>query len=520
MGMAKRALWTLLAFLPALGPVFPVFAAVRAATPAATVRVAPAGPSSLAGFAPTLTLTPASALPAASLAPSLPRLIPAPSLAPAPGAVAPAAAAPLAAAAAPRLPLAASPAGERTGEIVAALSAESVARAPAETSSSLAGELFAEGSAHKGPSGDVLGAPSLPSALAPASLSGPAAAAAPRAPSLPSRRADLRDHAHHWRLLGQSFWWYMTTNVRNKWRGQREAWNKAAAAGPVAVSRQREFFAAMRTTGMSGHFYVLGGAALPDAEVMADMRAAFRRYFDHPAIPPAANASFERFMARAMSYNTERRSHTYFYKTIRDAMIKASLLRPEQLSGHFDGLLQEGMAQETLDFQNKGEQKRVREAFRSALLQVLDEEDPLGKDRVVAALVLGSFASGAAGPLSDFDVEVITANGSDARVKPFSDRILAVWKEAGLHGRHPVTVHEHAARPTRAYLDLVHSADYFIVARNAALEGELSRAPGEKPAFTVNRNRGVRGRLGVMLQGLFVRGTILTEELKALLPRR
>lgn len=520
MGMAKRALTALLSLLPALTAAIPAFAQVRGANGAAAssqVRVVPAGRSLLSS--PSLTLSPASLLQAPSLAPA-PTLVPLSAVSMLPAAAP--LAAPLAAAAAadaPRLPLAASPAGEKTGHILAALSPERVASAPSEQSRSLAGSLFAE-SAPRQASGEVAGAFSAPAPLAPAALSGAAPAQAPRVPAAASRRkASLRDHLHHWRLLRQSFWWYMTTNVRNKWRGQREAWRKARAAGPVAVSRQREFFAAMRTTGMSGHFYVLGGAAVEDAEVMTDMRAAFTRYFDHPAIGSDTRDSFEHFMARAMVYNTAHRSHTYFYKTIRDAMLKASLLRPDQLGPYFDGLLQEGTAQETLDFQNKGEQKRVADKFRAALLSVLDQEDPRDPDRVVAALVLGSFASGAAGPRSDFDVEVLTANGSDKRVMIFAERLQDAWKATGLDKNHPASAHDHAARPTRAYLDLVHSAPYFIVARSAALEAELSRAPGEAPAFTVDRRRDTRGRLGVLLQALVVRGTIWREELRYFLQK-
>lgn len=470
-----------------------------------------------------------SLLPAGSLTVGPASLLTAPSLAPAPSflnaAVPAALTVPAAVAAAPadapKLPLSASPAGEQTAQILSQLTPEAVASAPAEGSRDLAGALFAEGPAKKGGSGETLGAESISAPLAPAVLGGHAAADAPRAPSsAPKRKASFRDHAHHWRLLTQSFWWYMTTNVRNKWAGMdgvsghRKAWRDAQAKGPVNVSKMREFFAAMRTTGMSGHFYVLGGAAVQDADVMVDMRAAFARYFDHPAIDAQARDSFEHFMARAMNYNTAHRSHTYLYKTIRDAMLKASVMRPDQLSGFFDGLLQDGTAQETLDFQNKGEQKRVRELFRQTLLSVLDEEDPRDPNRVVAALVLGSFASGAAGPRSDFDVEVITANGSDKRVMHFGQRIQEAWSAAGMQGKNPATAHDHAARPTRAYLDLVHSAPYFIVARNARLEAELSRAPGEAPAFTVDRTRDAWGRLGVVLQGVVVRGTIWTEELK------
>ncbi len=512
MGMATRAMLTLLALLPALGPASPVFAATRAVAPIPAVRVVPAGralvtapvvesgrTSLLSAGAPS-----ASLLGAGLLSPAAPAL---PAPADAPRADAPAASP----AAAP------TPSPERTGEILERLAPDAVARVPAEEAKSLSGELLGDAPAARADASDpVLGGVSEAPRLSPASVSGRAAADAPRAPSAPMPRQRI-DRAHHWKLLAGSFTWYMTTNVANKWRGHRAALAKARAAGDVPVSRQREFFASMRTTGMSGHFYVLGGSALEDAEVVVDMRAAFERYFDHPGVGEAARAAFESFMARASVYNTERRSHTYLYKTIRDAMIKASLMKPEALPAYFDGLLLEEMTRETLDFQNKGEQKRVADAFRAALLRVLDQEDPRDKNRVMAALVLGSFASGAAGPRSDFDVEVITANGSDRRVKAFSDRILAEWQATGLHAVHPVSVHDHAARPSRAYLDLVHSADYFIVTRHPGLAAELSREPGERPAFTVDRARSARGRAGLLLQGLIVRGTILTEELKAVL---
>lgn len=513
MGMATRAMWTLLALLPAFGSAAPVFAMARAARPVLQARSLPVGQTLLA--APVLRLTPPS-----QLAPGAPVFSPgvaASPLAAATALLAPADA-PRIVVPAPAQAAAAAASPERTGEILERLAPESVARVPGEEAKALSGELLGEASAARADAADpVLGGVSAVSRLAPAAAALHPAADAPRAPSSSPRRATWADHAHHWKLLAGSFTWYMTTNVANKWRGHREALARARQAGDVPVSRQREFFAAMRTTGMSGHFYVLGGSALEDAEVVVDMRAAFERYFDHPGVDEKARDSFENFMARASVYNTERRSHTYLYKTIRDAMIKASLMKPEALPAYFDGLLLQEMTRETQDFQNKGEQKRVADAFRAALLRVLDQEDPRDKNRVVAALVLGSFASGAAGPRSDFDVEVLTANGSDARVDVFRERVLAEWTAAGLHAVHPVSVHDHAARPSRAYLDLVHSADYFIVARNPGLVAELSRAPGESPAFTVDRARSPRGRAGLLFQGIIVRGTILAEELKAIL---
>lgn len=497
--MATRATTALLALLPALWPASPVFAVVhsgKTAPAGISVRVVPAGQSLLS--APALSLTPVSVLTAG-----------APVLAPAPALVA----APAAAPDAPKLPFS----DERSAQVLELLAPEAAARVPGEEAKSLSGELLGEGAARRSGGDVVLGGVSEAPRLAPAGAAYAAASDAPAAPSSARRVPTLRERLHYWKLLTGSFTWYMTTNVANKWRSHRAQLLKARAEGPVSVTRQREFFAAMRTTGMSGHFYVLGGSALEDHEVIEDMRAAFARYFNHPGVGSTERDSYENFMARARLYKAGRRSHTYLYKTIRDAMLKASLLPPSKLAAFFDAQIAEGMQREALDFQNKGEQKRVADAFREALLAVLDREDPRARNRVLAAVVLGSFASGAAGPGSDFDVELVTANGSDDRVKAFSDAIVAEWSARGGHQKHPVTVHDHAARPSRASLDLVHSADYFIVTRSPLLHEELSRAPGEGPAFTVDRARTVRGRLGILLQGTIVRASILAEDLKAVL---
>ncbi len=56
---------------------------------------------------------------------------------------------------------------------------------------------------------------------------------------------------------------------------------------------------------------------------------------------------------------------------------------------------------------------RTREAFLAVLLKTLNEENPNDAHRVRAAIVLGSFASGSAGPGSDFDVEALVNDASN-----------------------------------------------------------------------------------------------------------
>lgn len=323
------------------------------------------------------------------------------------------------------------------------------------------------------------------------------------------------------RVLAENVRWYLTTNVANKWRSHRLALAKAREDGTVAVPDQRGFFAAMRTTGMTGRYYVLGGSSLEDPEMAKDMRRAFRRWFrfGDPAAASEARAAFDRFVERARAYNVRGRSHVFFHKTVRDSMLAASLLPPDAVAARFDGLLREDRSREIAAFQSSGAMEKARRRFEDVLLEELAREDQEDPGRVVAVSVLGSFASGSAGPTSDFDAEVITADGGKRRLKPFSDRVVARWTELGLQRVHPVVFHSHATPPSRALIDRVYTEPYFVVTPDESLRGRLARAPGERPALVIERRRTLSGSLHRVLQGLYVRAVVEAVEWKARLGR-
>ncbi|MDE2490947.1 MAG: nucleotidyltransferase domain-containing protein, partial [Elusimicrobia bacterium] len=357
-------------------------------------------------------------------------------------------------------------------------------------------------------------------ALAPAGDSSPHAAPSiffdpgPRTASWPDR---VRDRARYTKLLSRSFWWYMWTHVVDMWPSYQARWRKAAAEGPVSVSRPRDFFSAMRVTGMSGRFYVLGGSALEDDLVIAEFRKSFARWFDGPGVGAPQREAIERFMARAKTFNAEKRAHTNMYKNIRDPLIRASTMRPDQLTGYFDGLLPTEKEEATREFQNSGRMEKVRAAFLKVLRETLDEENPNDPHRVRAAIVLGSFASGSAGPNSDFDVEALVDGASNKSLPAFMKRLTARWDAAGWHKTHPVTVHDNASWPSWGLVNIVQTRHYLVVSPEPALVARLSRQAFESPATTLERGYTARGRVNRAVQRGIVTAATYAADLRAAL---
>ncbi|OGR94358.1 MAG: hypothetical protein A2V88_17130 [Elusimicrobia bacterium RBG_16_66_12] len=314
------------------------------------------------------------------------------------------------------------------------------------------------------------------------------------------------------KLTSRSFFWYMYTHIKDMWPGYIGRWKKADAEGPVAVSSPRAFFTAMRVTGMSGRFYALGGSALEDGLVIKEFREAFARYFDGPGVGAREMLALERFMARAKGFNAEKRAHANMYKNIRDPLIRASTMRPDQLEAYFDGLLPPEKEQAVRDFQQSGRMDRTREAFLDVLMKTLNEEDPNAHDRVRAAIVLGSFATGSAGPSSDFDVEALVNGASNRRLGDFSRRLTANWTAAGGHAANPVTVHDNASWPSWGLVNIIQTRYYLVVSAEPALVARLSRQAFENPAVNLERGHTLRGSLNRAAQrALVMAGTVAAD---------
>jgi hypothetical protein len=496
-------------------PVPGAFAQVRAAAGAASV---PGLASSLgaAASAPSAALTPS--LTAGPLA--APALLAAPAslAAPLPAASIPAAA-PLAAPAPAAAPAAAPAFAAARGAVAAPSEGPRTPKSGEAAKAAADGIFDASKPADEAAATPVAGRESVSApALKPAGTQGQAAASifdpGPRTASLPDQ---VRDRLRYTKLLSRSFWWYMYTHIGDMWPGYKARAAKARAEGPVAVSRTRDFFTSMRVTGMSGRFYALGGSALEDDLVIAEFRRSFATYFDGPGIGAPQRAALERFMARAKTFNAEKRAHTNMYKNIRDPLLKASTMRPDQLVAYFDSLLPPEKENAIKEFQTSGRMDAVREKFLGVLRATLDEEDPADPHRVRAAIVLGSFASGSAGPGSDFDVEALVNGASNARLPAFMKRLTERWTAAGFHKTNPVTVHDNASWPSWGLVNIIQTRHYLVVSPEPALVARLSRQAFEDPATVLERGYTVRGRVNRVAQRALVATATYMSDLKAAL---
>ena len=419
----------------------------------------------------------------------------------------------------PAAAVSALPKDEAVRATLEALAPEKLDKISGESAKALSGRLLGleDGSGETSEAGAVAGrfAASTPD-LDPSSDFGVNASREPNAPR-PSRptyglRRSAADHFHHARLLIQNYYWYSVTHIVDMWPSYKKRWQEAKDRGAANVSRPREFFAYMRIAAISGRFYVLGAAPLEDEDVIVSFRAGLLRWFDAPGvIGPRELAAFDAFTARAKDYNSERRAPSNMRKHIRDALLKAATMEPVKIAPFFDSLLLEETARETSDFQNKGAQKRILDEFKTVMRKTLAEEPEGVRGRIRASILLGSFATGSAGPKSDFDVELLTNGGSKARSTSFIKRLTDRWIATGHHARNPVTVHDFPSTPTRGIIDLVHTGDYIVISLDPVLEAELQRQPGEyKPEMI--RADSVRGKVNRAVQyGVIIASTYIGE---------
>ncbi|MBI3553460.1 MAG: nucleotidyltransferase domain-containing protein [Elusimicrobia bacterium] len=412
-------------------------------------------------------------------------------------------------------PGAALPQPQGAGAILQALSPENSAKVSGEESADLAAQLIdpregvgGAGAADvvpdsgAGVSGSGLAAAQTRSEGRSGRVSAPGRAAL--ASNRPSLRRELEDRAVFARVLVRQFWWYAVTHIvdrqdRNMWPSFHARWKQARDDGvAVPVTDARRFFTHMRVMGESGIFYVLGFSARRDEAVMAEAHQTFRDYLMGPGVGSREEEALDAFLHRALGYNKEKRAHSNFRKHVRDALLAVALRPSSEMAAEFNSRMREDTFAKTAEYQ-AGRQEVVLSQLRQAVNETVAEESRRAADRVVGAVLLGSFATGSAGPKSDFDIELITANGGRMRMKAFEGRLQSRWKALGLQV-HPIGIHESADPPSKGVIKRIHSGPYIVISPDPVIEAALSRAPDEAPFFEVERELTWKGRIGRAVQ--------------------
>lgn len=361
--------------------------------------------------------------------------------------------------------------------------------------------------------------------LPPASVLAPAGAAAetPRTPSevgvepgkapppvpIPGRRR-LRDAWLYSKIYMSSLYWYTGPRLLERWAEIRE---KLAEAGdrPRAVKDIKGFFIAHRVLGSTGNYSPLGFRVASTRLVIHDALAIYERYF----VPDdGARAAFLALMARAERFNPNRRS-TQYRKALFHALREASVLEPSKVAAFFDSQLGPDKAARLEQYQ-RTEQPRVLAAFDTAVNEVIAEMNfraPAG-ERIVGALLLGSFANGAAGPGSDLDVQALAENGSTRYNDDFIKRLKARWKQETWTDS-PVSSFQYAMPLSKPLISRVHREPYLIFSPYRQVTVAMTRTAAEERADQPSKIRTIRGWLFQQVYSVLLRVVLGIYDLKA-----
>ncbi|HVE12914.1 MAG TPA: nucleotidyltransferase domain-containing protein, partial [Elusimicrobiota bacterium] len=311
----------------------------------------------------------------------------------------------------------------------------------------------------------------------------PAPASMPR--STAAGRA--RDALAYYRLASSSLFWYTFPRLIERWNELRDSL-AASSSSSHAVKDFRGFFIAHRVLGSTGSYSPMGFRVATNGVVSEEAWHIFNRYF---SVGPEATAAFARLVDRAQRFNPNRRS-TQFRKVVFHALRAASVLPPESVAAFLDSIATEDAARALADFQATRQNEILEALDETAREAILDanRELPAGQ-KVVAAVLLGSFANGAAGPDSDLDLQVVSEDGSAAAATAFNRRVKALWKARG--GTSPISGFQYSLRYSRDLVEMVHPESYRVITPYAGVRDALSRRPDEATR-TISRTPSWWGR--------------------------
>lgn len=338
------------------------------------------------------------------------------------------------------------------------------------------GEVWAGRSANPR---SLLGRPSAPAAAAKAELPADAPVAIPER-TLSRRMADA---AHYFKITGSSLWWYTFPRLVERWDEVAEG---IEGGHPRAVRHIMGFFIAHRVLGSTGSYAPMGFRVAANRTVILDAWRIYIRYFRGDA---GSAEAFARLVARATVYNPNRRS-TQFRKVIFHALREAAVMSPDKVPAYFDSLLTSDKSAALAAYQ-ASRQAAVLQLFDGAVKKVIVELNaglPRG-NRVVGAVLLGSFANGAAGPGSDLDVQTLSEDGGTAYNAEFLSRLKKLWKTAG-DPTHPVSGFEYALPLSQPLLQKIHREAYLVLSPYPEVVAAMSTAPEDLTRHGTARTKG------------------------------
>lgn len=267
---------------------------------------------------------------------------------------------------------------------------------------------------------------------------------------------------------------------------------------------------AWRTKGYTGKTQTAGFETADRATVRAEAVKVYDRYFPKDA---EARAAFHRFLDRVDAYVPVRRPSNY-RKLAFGVFYEAPTLPPDALKAKIDSSL----APEHLEAIARWRAERqdaVAASFKSAALASIREMNrvlPEGK-KIVALILLGSYAIGQSTPNSDVDFQLVTQDGSPDAIAPFKEALVRNWTENRLD---KLEAFQFALPPSPEVVRDSFPEGYVVVSPDPRAVEALTFETAPAPPSTWTR---VRGKAFEWLYAAWIRAWFLAAALREPLKR-
>lgn len=308
------------------------------------------------------------------------------------------------------------------------------------------------------------------------------------------RLRKLRDRARYALLSVRKLGWYYGSRVRWRWEGYRARWRLARRFYEPVVADPASLEADLAVLGMNGEHDILGLRGFSHRAAFDDARAAFERHFGSIAKDADTLEAFDALLEQTLRWLPDHYP-VVFAMRIAEHLRKAALLPAPKVKVYFRRVASPDDKAVEEKFRDELQGPVLRD-FLSAADRTLREE-PAGEDsasRVVGVVLTGSFARLAARSDSDFDVYLVTADGSMRRAGAFMDRLRKRWGELGR--TQEIYPFKFALSPSEGLIQRVHKGPHVLIAPDPAALGIEAGGGGiyeaDEGVFDSGRSRPAR----------------------------
>lgn len=274
------------------------------------------------------------------------------------------------------------------------------------------------------------------------------------------------------RLLNKAHWettkFFLTSRVVLL-RQFIEEQKAKGADKDLAVENLEAMWLDWRVQGYSGRV-TTAGFEVADRETIR--KEAFKFFDRHWGKDEASRSAFRRYMDRVDATVPLARPSNYRKHAFASPFDLANLTRAE-VPARLDSLLT-GEHNAAIAAHRETRQAVVLASFKDAVMASIKEVNaglPEGK-KIVAVILLGSYAINQSTPKSDIDYQLLTQDGGTAAIKPFSAALEKNWTENKLD---KIEAFQFTLPPSRAVVVESFQEGYQVISPDPAAVKALSK---------------------------------------------